>query len=269
METDRSPYDLLDYLEVGLSAITWHPEDLSRSEWIFVNAARCRMTGFSREELLSLPPFSITSQETIDQTETIIAQVSAEGQFTSESILLHRSNRAIPVVMHMKLIKQDRGEFLLIEHHDIRSHKEAEARLNLARETTREILTLIDKEKQQLSKNIEGNLGLVTFPLIDQLRITATSSQKSLLDLLEDRIRHVTRELGITSQAGAFGANLTRRQILICEMIREGLTSKVIAGALGCASSTINNHRNIIRKKLGLSGKSANLQAFLNSVPVN
>ncbi len=39
---------------------------------------------------------------------------------------------------------------------------------------------------------------------------------------------------------------------------------RIIATVLGCSPSTINNHRNTIRKKLGLSGESANLQAFLN-----
>jgi len=42
------------------------------------------------------------------------------------------------------------------------------------------------------------------------------------------------------------------------------MTSKEIASALGCTASTINNHRNLIRQKLKLSGKSVNLQAFLN-----
>ena len=47
-------------------------------------------------------------------------------------------------------------------------------------------------------------------------------------------------------------------------MIRDGMTSKEIAMVLDCSPSTVNNHRNIIRKKLKLSGKSANLQAYLN-----
>ena len=100
---------------------------------------------------------------------------------------------------------------------------------------------------------------------MDQLRITATGAQKEILDIMVNRIGHIAREIGVVDQIDSLGLNLTRRQILICEMIRDGLTSKEIARALDCSPSTINNHRNIIRRKLKLSGSATNLQAFLNS----
>ncbi len=168
--------------------------------------------------------------------------------------------------MHMTLIKRGKNEMLLIEHHDISVQKETEARLKRVQESTHEMLAMIEKEKEHLTRSIESNLELVTFPLISQLRISATIPQKEILDLLESRIKHVTRDLSITTRTGTQGANLTRRQILICEMIRDGMTSKQIASALDCAPSTINNHRNTIRQRLGLAGETVNLQAFLNRV---
>jgi len=168
-------------------------------------------------------------------------------------------------MLHMKLIRHDGNTVLLTEQHDIRSYKETEALLKLSREGAREMLTLIEKEKQKISENIKSNMRLVLHPLIDQLRITATGAQKEVLDIMVNRIGHIAREIGVVEQIDSFGLNLTKRQILICEMIRDGMTSKEIALALDCAPSTINNHRNIIRRKLKLSGSSTNLQAFLNS----
>jgi PAS domain S-box-containing protein len=256
--------DLLDSLEVGLSAVTWCPQDPSSMEWVFVNEARCRMVGYAKVELLSLPTINITTREVKAQTQAIVENIQARGYHTIESTLLHKSGTVVPVRMHMKLLKRDDVEVLLVEHHDISSYKVTEARLFRAEENTREMLRLIEQEKQQLSKNIEDNLGLVVFPLLNQLRVSATSAQKTVLDLLESRIRHVTKGLGITARFGSLGVDLTRRQMVICEMIREGMSSKEIAKALDCAPSTINNHRNTIRKKLGISGKFANLQAFLS-----
>ena len=267
MLTDWKPVDLADHLNVGLSVMTWHPEDSSQVEWVFVNDALCRMMGQSKAELLGTPPFRQVSREARAQIEAFNAQLIAHGKFTAESIVLHKSHRPIPVLMHMKLIKRDDSDLLLTEFHDIQSFKEIEANLNQAQDRARHIMTLIGREKQQISDNIQGNLGLVALPLIDQLRTTATEVQKDTLDLLENRIKHITRKLGITAESGLPGSNLTRRQILICEMIRDGMTSKEIASVTGCSTSTINNHRNSIRKKLGLSRKSGNLQAFLNRMP--
>ena len=267
METDCNPAELLEYLNVGLSVMTWHPEDPSLVDWVFINEALCRMMGQPKAEILSSPPFQQISREARSQIEVFNARLIAEGQFTAESIVLHKSHQPIPVLMHMRLIKRDDITMLLTEFHDIRSFKEIEANLKQAQDRTRHIMTLIGREKQQISDNIQGNIGLVALPLIDQLRTTATDDQKELLDVLGNRIKHITRTLGISAESGLPGANLTRRQILICEMIRDGMTSKDIATVIGCSPSTVNNHRNSIRKKLGLSGKSGNLQAYLNSMP--
>jgi len=265
METIGSFGHLLNNLEVGISVTTWRPEDPPQTEWVFINDTRYRLTGHSREEILGQPPVPQLTRETMAQFDQIHAQLAEHGHFTCESTLRHRSNVAMPVMLHMKLIQHDGDTVLLTEQHDIRSFKEAESQLKLSRESMREMLTLIEKEKQIISENIKSNMGLVLHPLIDQLRINATGSQQAILDVMVNRLGHIAREVGVVEPLDSFGLNLTRRQILICEMIRDGMTSKEIAQALNCAPSTINNHRNIIRRKLKLSGSSTNLQAFLNS----
>jgi len=265
METFGNFTHLLNKLEVGISATTWCPEDTSQTKWFYVNETRCRMTGHSRKELLGQPFISHLTRETLAQFNQINATLSEHGHFTCESTLRHRSNVAIPVMMYMKLVQHDGNTVVMAEHHDIRSFKETESKLRLSRQSMREMLTLIEKEKQKISENIKSNMGLVLHPLIEQLRITATGSQKDILDVIVNRLGHIAREVGVVEQFDSFRLNMTRRQILICEMIRDGMTSKEIAQALNCAPSTINNHRNIIRRKLKLSGSSTNLQAFLNS----
>jgi DNA-binding NarL/FixJ family response regulator len=218
----------------------------------------------TREELFANPPFALITRETRGIVEAINEQIAAQGRFSAQSTLLHKSHRPIPVMMYMTKIDRDGVDVLLTEFHDISVYKDTEEQLSLAQDRARNIMTLISEEKRQIVENIRGNIGLVALPLIDQLRTTATAEQQELLDVLENRVNHVTRRLGIGIDSGLPERSLTRRQILICEMIREGLTSKDIAQAMGCSPSTINNHRNTIRKKLGLTGKGANLQAYLN-----
>ena len=267
MNADGRLHDFLDHLNVGISMMTWHPEDTSLVDWVFVNEVLCGMLGKSRAEILGTSPYDQLSREARSQIEAFNEQLIAHGQFSAESIVLDKSHQPIPVMMHMQLIKRDEGDLLLTEFQDIRSFKEIEVRLNQAGDRARNIMMLISREKRQISNNIQGNLGLVVLPLIDQLRMTATDDQQAILDILVNRVRHVSRRLAVSGESGLSDSRLTRRQILICEMIRDGMTSKDIARALECSPSTINNHRDTIRRKLGLSGKTANLQAFLNSVP--
>jgi DNA-binding CsgD family transcriptional regulator len=165
----------------------------------------------------------------------------------------------------MKLVELDGTVCLLSELHDVTEFKRTEEKLLLSRQSTREMLALIEREKEKITGNIQDNLGRVLYPLMDQLSIAATEPQKEVLAIMRKRLGDVCREAGVPAATPGFGPSLTKRQILICEMIRDGMTSKEIAGALGCSVSTINNHRNAIRRKLKLSGRDSNLQAHLNA----
>jgi len=266
MKLSRDQLPLFNLLEIGISLLTWDPEDLDRMEWVFVNDYRCSMTGFTREDIVSKPIQVRSTREARSIYETYKGHIERHGSFSCETKLLHQNLRSVPVILHMKLVELDGETHLLSELHDISEFKKTEEQLMLSRESTREMLTVIEQEKKKITENIQGNLGGILFPLMDQMRVTATDDQKEVLDLMARRVGDVCREAGIPVKAERFGPNLTKRQILICEMIRDGMTSKEIARALGCSVSTINNHRDAIRRKLKLSGRGANLQAFLNGM---
>lgn len=267
MKMEFDPLVLLDRLDVGVTAVTYHPGDLARCEWVYVNETRARMVGITREAFMSTPPYRRITRETIAQIEAINKEIAAHGFCTVESTVVDESHTVVPMLLHMFVIpRKGAVDLFVAEYHDITRFKEAETKLNQTRERAHSIMTLISEEKRQIAENIQSNLGLVALPLIDQLRIDATPIQKEILDALENRVKHVTQRLGIATGAGLPGSNLSRRQVLICEMIRDGMSSKDVARTLNCSPSTINNHRNMIRKKLGLSGRSTNLQSYLNSI---
>jgi len=58
-------------------------------------------------------------------------------------------------------------------------------------------------------------------------------------------------------------AGLTQREVEVCRLIRDGLSTKEIAGALGLSPLTVNKHRETIRRKLGVQNKGVNLRSFL------
>ncbi|MHC4453627.1 MAG: helix-turn-helix transcriptional regulator [Planctomycetota bacterium] len=57
----------------------------------------------------------------------------------------------------------------------------------------------------------------------------------------------------------------TAKEIEVCNMIKNGLTSKEIASLLNISFLTIEKHRVNIRRKLGIINKDINLTSFLKT----
>ena len=60
-------------------------------------------------------------------------------------------------------------------------------------------------------------------------------------------------------------SKLTPREMEVCNMVRNGMVTKDIARLLHIAPHTIEKHRRMARKKLGLTNKGVNLFSYLNS----
>ncbi len=59
---------------------------------------------------------------------------------------------------------------------------------------------------------------------------------------------------------------LTPREIEICDMIKNGISGKGIAGIINISHGTIERHRNNIRRKLGIKNRKINLSSFLKTL---
>ena len=56
---------------------------------------------------------------------------------------------------------------------------------------------------------------------------------------------------------------LSPTEIQVINLIKQGKTTKEIAGAMNLATSTIDFHRNNIRGKFGIKNKKINLTSYL------
>ncbi len=98
---------------------------------------------------------------------------------------------------------------------------------------------------------------------MDKLKKRADPSERKLLDVLENRLLAMGEDFGCRISNKKW--KLSRREIEICELIRQGLTSKEVAEILFTSVKTIEHHRNRIRKKLGISKQSVDLTEWLKS----
>ena len=87
--------------------------------------------------------------------------------------------------------------------------------------------------------------------------------QKKYVALLRDNLEGITSPFA-DKLSRAF-MSLTAVEIRICQMIRDGLTTKEIAEMRHVSPATVARQRERIRHKLGLTGTDANLATYLRT----
>ena len=128
----------------------------------------------------------------------------------------------------------------------------------------REFLTQLEKEKENLERKVITNIEKLIKPQLERLKSTDGEAQSYILDLIDHNLTEIISSFGIKmmNQANV----LSPREIEICNMIKDGLSSKEIASILNLAKATVIRHRNNIRNKLGIRNTPTNLTVFLNSI---
>jgi len=123
------------------------------------------------------------------------------------------------------------------------------------------VLSQIDHEKQQIKEQIQANIDKVILPTLRSLRETAPIEIIKYIDLIRSGLSDITNPY--ISRLQSDYPSLSPREMVICNMIKEGFSSKDIALSGKVSVQTVNKQRKRIRKKLGISGKDINLVSYL------
>jgi DNA-binding CsgD family transcriptional regulator len=118
------------------------------------------------------------------------------------------------------------------------------------------------RAEKRLAEDVQANIETLIIPVIARLKASLDGSDAAAdVELLEARL------LGIASPGGKrlSGAlrSLTRREQEIAGLVREGRTSKEIAGRLCISTKAVDFHRMNVRRKLGAGRSAGSLQAYL------
>jgi len=126
----------------------------------------------------------------------------------------------------------------------------------------KEVLTQAKQEKKELAQRIRKNMETIVLPLLDSIEQDFLNTRhEHSLKLLRSNLEEITDPL--TSRLSSSFERLSPKEIQICNMIKQGFTTKDIALMKNLSSSTINRHRENIRRKLELKNKSINLIRYL------
>jgi PAS domain S-box-containing protein len=126
-----------------------------------------------------------------------------------------------------------------------------------------EVLKHIQEERMEIRQSIGSNVSQNLIPAFNKLFKKDGTINKTFYNILRDGLPELVTVSG--AELNMF-AKLAPRQREICYMIKSDATSKEIASALNISLATVQKHRELIRKKLGINNKSVNLANYLKGI---
>ena len=166
--------------------------------------------------------------------------------------------------------------FIVVSHENVTNLKLAEEMI-LARErelavktrnleeantALKVLLEQREKDKSELEERVVSNVRQLVTRYVDKLKETRMSDhQKTLVGIIESHLKDIVSPF--MRKTSTLHFQLTSREIQVANLVKDGLTTKEIAGALTISSHAVDFHRKNIRKKLGLTNSKGNLRSFL------
>jgi DNA-binding CsgD family transcriptional regulator len=142
--------------------------------------------------------------------------------------------------------------------------EEKTASLEEANAALKVLLSHRDEDKEDLEKRILANVKKLVLPYVEKMKAgRLTDSQAAYVEIIESNLTHIVSPF-LQKMATAY-SHFTPTEIQVADLIKEGKTTKEIAGLLNIGIGTVNTHRNGIRAKLGLRNKDVNLRSHLLS----
>ena len=118
------------------------------------------------------------------------------------------------------------------------------------------------KEKKMLGLSIQSKVDKIISPIFYAIQAASIPSQLEYLALLKKNLDDIIAPF-------AEGDNktlpmLSPVELQISNMIKHGFSTKEIAKVRGISPSTVNRHRESIRRKLGITNSKVNLVSYLS-----
>ena len=168
----------------------------------------------------------------------------------------------------IEMARRERAEKKLHETMDGLERRVAERTRELEEANTalRVLLSKLETSRHEFEEQILRQIKGLILPHVAKLRqdIGDQEPDRSHLELVETNLENITSSFAGKLVVAFEG--LTPTEAEIAQMVMNGQTTKDIAKALSRETSTIDFHRNNIRKKLGIGNRGVNLRSHLLSI---
>jgi len=126
-----------------------------------------------------------------------------------------------------------------------------------------ELLSHIKNGRTEVVDQIRTNIDKIAVPILEAVEACSNPSTCHSISLLRNCLDNITSPF--ISEIEKSCSRLTPRELEVCNMVKNGFSSKQIASVLHISPQTVLRQRKLIRKKLSISGKKINLETFLRS----
>ena len=127
------------------------------------------------------------------------------------------------------------------------------------------VLEKRESDKAKLGEKVSINVNELVLPYLEKLKMgNFRSKEKAYIDIIESNLNSILSPFmhNLSSKL----IRLSPTEIQVIDLIKRGQTTKEIAKTMNLATSTIDTHRNNIRKKLGIKNKNINLSTYVYSL---
>jgi len=147
-------------------------------------------------------------------------------------------------------------------------NKKLEVKTENLEETNTALKVLLKRRNEdqlEIEEKILANVNELITPLIDTLKGSKLDERQfTWLEILEANLRDIVSPFSRKLSSKYW--KLTPMEFQIANFVRNGQTTKEIAGSLRVATSTINTYRDNIRKKLRIKNRKINLKTYLMNI---
>ncbi|MBF0360275.1 MAG: PAS and helix-turn-helix domain-containing protein [Oligoflexia bacterium] len=201
--------------------------------------------------------------------------INGEKRFEAEVLKSRCDGSFVPCIITATPFVDDKGVLIGVveDFKDISERKSAEEKIkkaNLELEETncvlKKVLSHIEEEKIALKDNINLNVEKNIKPILQRIKknLLHDNAKLELLELLEKNLSFLYSDY--YRKTNSFKLKLSPMETKIGQLIRSGHQAKEIADFLNIAVSTVQLHKERIRKKLGLTNKPINLKTYLHEM---
>ncbi|MEW5924159.1 MAG: PAS domain S-box protein [Candidatus Zixiibacteriota bacterium] len=247
----------------------------------FISENIQRQLGYTPKDFYNDPFFWSKQIHPDDQARIAkqLADLGNEEHLTYEYRFRLKSGRYIWLFDELSVMRDEQANItgLIGSWFEISARKEAENKLRetadillkeqdaLAQKNIalKEILNHIEKERESYKQHICYDVEKALKPFLKRLKAQAGHENSAAISTLETYLKNVlSRDIDVFKDRFA---RLSPRENEICQLIRKGLSSKQISETLSLALVTVHKHRELIRKKLGITNKNINLSTYLQA----
>ncbi|MEJ2135103.1 MAG: PAS domain-containing protein [Desulfofustis sp.] len=126
----------------------------------------------------------------------------------------------------------------------------------------KELVAHIGLEQKEFKDRIMTNISEIALPSLERIKLH--KGEEAYIDLHRRDLENLASSFGL--KVNDIRVKLTPREMEVCNLVRNGLANKEIARVLKIAVHTVEKHRRMARRKLGLNKKKVNLHSYLNSL---